>query len=289
MVYYPVAMSSDYYRIEKAIRWLEAHVAAQPELKDVAAVIGLSPHHTQRLFRRWAGVSPKRFLQFLTVRNAKSLLDTPFSVLDASHAVGLSGPGRLHDHMVSADGVTPGEYKAGGKDLLIAYGVGDTPFGKALLAQTERGVCHLGFLDRESVKAEVNALRRIWPYAHLYEDDVATRATLQRIFYPRRGTTRPVEVFVGGTNFQLKVWEALLRIPPGCVVTYGELATSVGQPGAARAVGRAVGSNPVAYLIPCHRVIQQRGAIGGYRWGSARKTAMLLREAGRTTSVLSTR
>jgi len=271
----------DSERITRAIEYLEEHFRGQPSLEEVAAAVGLSPYHFQRLFRRWAGVSPKRFLQFLTIEHAKTALAEGQSVLAAAYEAGLSGPGRLHDLFVAVEAVTPGEFKGGGAGLAIRYGFHPTPFGECLLAATERGVCRLAFAtpaERPEVLAE---LRRRWRGADLLHDQRATRSVVERIFERHGAPSRPLTLTLQGTNFQLKVWEALLRIPAGTLVSYGDIARSIGHPDAHRAVGAAVGQNPVAYLIPCHRVIRSSGAFGDYRWGGARKKAMVAWEASR--------
>ncbi len=270
----------DYRRIERAINYLAEHVAAQPSLDEVAEHIGLSAYHFQRLFKSWAGVSPKRFLQYLTVENAKKLLRESVSVLDAALDVGLSGPGRLHDLFVSVEAMTPGEYKNQGTDLQVSYGFQPTPFGECLLAVTSRGICSLGFVDPENRSDALGALLKTWQGASLVENPEAGKNTVKQIFGQNNDQTQtPIQVVLRGTNFQIKVWEALLRIPEGRAISYGCLAAAVGHPGAHRAVGTAVGHNPIAYLIPCHRVLRNNGEIGGYHWGSTRKRAILAREA----------
>ena len=270
-------MEPDYVRIEKAIRFLDGNFRRQPELAEVAAAVGLSDYHFQRLFRRWAGVSPKRFLQFLTAEYARDLLADSWTVLDAAYEAGLSGPGRLHDLMVTVDGVTPGEARRGGEGVSIRHGVHPSPFGDFLLAATDRGVCALTFLDDEGLDAALEGVAARWPGAGLHEDPASTAPLAERIF---AGGER-VPLHLEGTNFQIRVWEALLRVPGGTVVTYERIAASLGSPGAVRAVGTAVGRNPIAYAIPCHRVIRKTGAFGEYRWGAARKRAMLGWEAAR--------
>lgn len=269
----------DYDRIEKAIRFIQEHAADQPSLDAVAEHVGLSPCHFQRLFKRWAGVSPKRFLQYLTVERAKELLRASSPVLDAAHEVGLSGPGRLHDLFVSVEAVTPGEFKAFGEGLEIRYGFHSSPFGLCLAALTRRGLCALRFVEEGARGPAVAELRKDWKGAELLEDPESTGAVVERIF-SRAGTCaqRPLRLLLRGTNFQLRVWEALLRIPEGALVSYRALAGAVGRPKATRAVANAVGANPVAYLIPCHRVLRSSGELGGYRWGTARKGAILGRE-----------
>lgn len=270
----------DYRRIEQAIVYLEEHALEQPSLDDVAEHIGLSSYHFQRLFKSWAGVSPKRFLQYLTIENAKKLLRESTSVLDTALDVGLSGPSRLHDLFVSVEAMTPGEFKAQGKDLIISYGFHATPFGECLLAVTPRGICSLAFVEPETRSVALKELQEAWQEATLVENPNAGKDTIKTIFGHTRGQTQvPLKVLLRGTNFQVKVWQALLRIPEGTVVSYGSLADAVGHPGAHRAVGTAVGHNPVAYLIPCHRVLRTNGDIGGYHWGTTRKRAILARES----------
>ena len=272
--------TSDYQRIDKAILFLEEHAVEQPSLDAVAAHIGLSSWHFQRLFKTWAGVSPKRFLQYLTVEHAKNLLRESASVLDTALDVGLSGPGRLHDLFVGVEAMTPGEYKRNGRELVLQYGVHGTPFGDCLIAVTRRGICSLGFIEGESRERAVTRLRESWKEATLLENPGASEQVVRQIFSTSGvGGQAPLQVMLKGTNFQIKVWEALLRIPEGTVVSYGALAETIGHPGAHRAVGTAVGQNPIAYLIPCHRVLRNSGEIGGYRWGTARKRAILAMEA----------
>jgi len=270
----------DYRRIEQAIAYLEEHALEQPSLDDVAEHIGLSSYHFQRLFKSWAGVSPKRFLQYLTIENAKKLLRESVSVLDTALDVGLSGPSRLHDLFVSVEAMTPGEFKSQGKDLRISYGFHATPFGECLLAVTPRGICSLAFVDPETRSVALNELQETWRESTLIEDQNAGKEAIKIIFSQTRGQIQaPLKVLLRGTNFQVKVWEALLRIPEGVVVSYSSLAGAVGHPGGHRAVGAAAGNNPVGYLIPCHRVLRANGEIGGYHWGTARKRAILAREA----------
>lgn len=284
-------MISDYARVEQAIRYLDANARQQPSLADVAGHVGLSEAHLQRLFTRWAGVSPKRFVQWQTVEHAKRLLrESQASVLDASYEAGLSGGGRLHDLFVTAEALTPGEYKSGGEGVEIAYGVHETPFGDAFIATTARGVCALSFLDvarpREEAAADAAAeLRAGWPAATIRADDRATRAVAERVFAPLGDATErpaPLAVLLKGTNFQLMVWRALLRVPTGAVTTYEELAAATGSPTAVRAVASAVARNAISFLIPCHRVIRKSGELGGYRWGPDRKRTMIAWEAVRT-------
>ena len=271
-------LSEDYARVEQAISYLEQYTLRQPELADVAAHVGLSEYHFQRLFTRWAGISPKRFLQFLTKENAKALLKRT-SILSATYETGLSSPGRLHDLFVQTEAVTPGEYKSHGAGVAIDYGFHPTPFGECLLAITGRGICFLGFVNNDR-QSTLEKLRLDWPNATLTESPNRTASLVEGIFGPQPST--PLALHLRGTNFQLKVWEALLRLPPGGVTTYQGLAQQIGDSRMARAVGNAVGRNPVAYLIPCHRVLRQVGDFGGYRYGSARKKAILLYESGQS-------
>lgn len=269
-------MNTDYAQVEQAIHYLETNYQRQPELAEIAGAVGLSEFHFQRLFTRWAGISPKRFLQYLTKEGAKELLQRA-SVLEAAYGVGLSGPGRLHDLLVSTEAVTPGQARNKGLGLDIEYGFGETPFGEALAGITARGICFLGFVDKER-EAALETLRGEWPLAALEH----APGQMSRVFDSIFGATSPsgpLSLYLNGTNFQIKVWEALLKIPAGSVTSYESLAASLGQPAAARAAGAAIGRNPVAYLIPCHRVIRKVGEFGNYRYGSARKKALLGWEA----------
>ncbi|PYV14744.1 MAG: 6-O-methylguanine DNA methyltransferase [Acidobacteria bacterium] len=272
--------TEDYARIEQAILFLESKHNEQPSLEAAAQSVGLSDHHFQRLFRRWAGISPKRFVQFLTLDHAKRLLRESRSVLDATFEAGLSSPGRLHDLFVHCEAVTPGEFQRQGAGLTISYGFFPTPFGECLLATTERGICSLLFVTAGGRRATLADLASRWPGARLAENSPALAAIARKIFDPAvNGTPRPLTLLLKGTNFQIKVWEALLRVPLGAVTSYGDLARRIGQPAASRAVGAAVGSNPIAYLIPCHRVIRGLGMFGNYGGGVTRKKAMLAWEA----------
>ncbi len=271
----------DYARIEQAIAYLDAHYREQPLLTDVARAVGLSEYHFQRLFRRWAGVSPKRFLQFLTVEHAKAAMREGQSVLHAALDAGLSGPGRLHDHFISLEAVTPGEFRRRGRELTIVYGVHPSAFGYCFIASTDRGLCWLEFLKSADDGEPIERLARTWSEASLVRDERATTQLAARIFDQPRDASTPMPLAVQGTNFQIQVWRALLRIPAGTCASYQAIARSLGREGAERAVGRAVGQNPVAFLIPCHRVIRSTGVFGAYRWGPARKKAMLGWEAAR--------
>lgn len=268
-----------YERIERVIHYLESHHAAQPDLATLAAHAGMSPFHFHRLFSTWAGVTPKDFLQCLTVAHAKALLREGASVFDAALDAGLSGPGRLHDLCVTLEAATPGEVKRGGAGCTVSYGRAESPFGACLIAANERGVCHLAFEDRDDAAA-LDALRAEWPHASLERDDAQAAEIAQRVFRTHAdAATRPLRAYVRGTAFQVRVWRALLRIPAGMLVTYGGLASALGDPRSARAVGTAVGRNPLAFLIPCHRVIRETGVVGGYRWGTTRKRAILAWES----------
>jgi AraC family transcriptional regulator of adaptative response/methylated-DNA-[protein]-cysteine methyltransferase len=266
----------DYARIERALRFLNVNHLRRPTLDEIAAHVHLSPFHFERLFQRWAGTSPKRFLQYLTKERAKALLHESRSLLDTAYESGLSGTGRLHDLFVSCEAVTPGEYKLRGEGVTIEYGFHPTPFGECLLAKTERGICALRFLPAPSRPAALRGLRDEWPAAMFVKDDGETGELCRRIFSgAAKDAGAPFHLHLRGTNFQLKVWQALLTIPCGRLANYGDLAATIGAPTASRAVGSAVGRNPVAYLIPCHRVIRSLGVIGDYRWGRERKQVMI--------------
>jgi AraC family transcriptional regulator of adaptative response/methylated-DNA-[protein]-cysteine methyltransferase len=272
--------SSDYQRVEEAIRYLEINFRQRPSLEEVASSVHLSKFHFQRLFKRWAGISPTQFLHFLSVEYAKERLQESESVLDAALDTGLSGPGRLHDLFVNFEAITPGEYKRGGAGLGIVYGFHDTPFGQCLLATTERGICALYFVPDGDRIAALEQLADAWPQANLEEDRDQTQPLVDRIFAPAEADrSQPFHLFLKGTNFQIKVWQALLGIPLGSLASYQDVAVSVGEPTGARAVGGAVARNPVAYLIPCHRVINKTGQVHRYRWGASRKKAMVGWEA----------
>lgn len=279
-------LSEDYKRMEQAILYLEENYHRQPNLKEIAGSVHLSEFHFQRLFTRWAGVSPKKFMQFLTLDHAKKLLEESKSVLDATYEAGLSSPGRLHDLFVNIEAVTPGEFKQKGAGLKISYGIHPSPFGECLLAVTERGICGLSFIEKENPKTAIRYLQSKWPEAKLVEKPAATKPYVEKIFKSPSGNGAPkLNLFLQGTNFQIKVWEALLKIPAGCVASYEEIAARIGKPTASRAVGSAVANNSIAYLIPCHRVIQKIGAFGNYRWGAPRKKAMLIWESAKRDAV----
>ncbi len=260
---------SDFQRIARVIAFVDENFRRQPGLEEMAAISGLSESHFSRLFKRWAGLTPGRYLQQLTVEQAKRNLDDSHSVLDTALDSGLSGPGRLHDLFVRIEAMSPGEYKAGAANLDLSYGTTVSPFGDVYLVRSPRGICELRFLGERSSRQMLNASRARWPQARFQPGDVSR--DVERIF---SGSAEHV-LHVAGTNFQLQVWRALLSIPVAQTANYGSIAHQVGRPKAARAVGTAIGSNPVAWLIPCHRVLQKNGSLGGYRWGTERKAAML--------------
>lgn len=263
---------SDYDRIASAMAYLVDRASDQPSLEEIAAHVHLSPYHFQRLFCRWAGTTPKRFLQVLTLERGKGLLDESRSLLDVSHELGLSGSSRLHDHFVQLEAVTPGEYKARGKQVKIEYGVHATPLGRIFVAVTQRGVCRAGFMDFSSKEELLEELHNAWPYSSITENTPSTHHIIDAFFNSNAASRNgPLSLHVSGTNFQIAVWRALLKIPLGALASYSQIARSLDAPKASRAVGNAIGSNPVALLIPCHRVIQQSGALGGYRWGATKK------------------
>lgn len=269
---------SDYERIEKAILFLEKNAGNKPSLKEIARSAHLSEYHFQRLFKRWAGVSPKRFLQALTLERAKHALAQSGSLLDAAYDAALSSPGRLHDLFVTLEAMTPDEFRNQGENLKIRYAFHPTPFGECLLAITQRGICNLAFVQRGKRRGAVRELRQEWKNAEVIEDASATKPYVDRIFRTRI-STGPVTLHIRGTNFQIKVWKALLGIPRATTAFYEGIARRIKKPRSVRAVAGAIAHNPIAYLIPCHRVIRKTGAIGGYRWGSRRKKALLAWEA----------
>ncbi len=279
----------DYERIETAIRFLEANAPCQPQLAEVAAATGLSEFHFQRLFGRWVGISPKRFLQYLTKEHAKHMLARADTVLDTAYGTGLSGAGRLHDLFVTCEAVTPGEYRRKGADLEIAFGYHPSPFGEVLLATTARGLCHVAFVQDNGRTRVLDDLRRQWPRADIRHRTGKTAPLVKRVF-PSAPLPKPtpLHLYVSGTNFQIQVWQALLRIPLGEAVSYEDIARHIGIPQGARAVGNAVGRNPIPFLIPCHRVIRKTGLFGNYGGGPARKKAMLGWESARAVQALST-
>lgn len=278
-------MTEDYRRIAQAIAFMRQHHRSQPNLAIVAQHIGLSEFHFQRLFTQWAGISPKRFLQYLTIEYAKAKINQTKSLLNLTFDVGLSSPGRLHDLFVNLEAMTPGEFKTGGAGLHIRYGIHDGPFGTVLIATTARGICNLHFLDIADEQAAAQFLQQSWSHAEIMLDPSTTQALHDLIFDPTSlKEQKPLTLLVKGTNFQVQVWRALLQVPFAEITTYQTIAEMIGRPTATRAVGNAVGSNPIGYLIPCHRVIRESGQLGGYRWGLERKTAILAWEASRVVN-----
>jgi AraC family transcriptional regulator, regulatory protein of adaptative response / methylated-DNA-[protein]-cysteine methyltransferase len=276
----PETHDRDYDRVARAIRYIAANRLEQPSLEEVADAMGLSPFHAQRVFTRWAGLSPKRFLGLLTVEHAKALLRSTESVMGAAYEVGLSGSSRLHDLFVTFEAITPGEYKTAGADLPLRWGVHHTPFGPALLVASDRGLARLTFLDGKRLDQVLAEAKADWPLSRFTEDSVATRPYAEAAFGGRR-EAGPLRLFAKGTPFQVQVWRALMRIPEGSAVTYSDLAAELGRRQAARAVGGACRTNRIGVLIPCHRVIRDTGALGGYQWGLERKQALLAWESAR--------
>lgn len=273
--------ATDYGRISLAIETMVAAASnggTSPGLVELAAQAGLSPFHFQRLFKRWAGVSPKQFARFLTLEHAKTTLEQSASVLSTAFDVGLSGGSRLHDLFVAVEAMTPGEYKAQGRDLVIRHGLHDTPFGPALILVTDRGVCGFDFIAGSPARALKDAKAR-WPLSRFVADDKATARVAAKMFTRRPGRSGDMRLLLRGTNFQLQVWAALLRIPPASISTYGAIAEAIGKPKAVRAVGTALAANPIGYLVPCHRVLRSTGLFKNYRWGASRRHAMLAWEA----------
>lgn len=273
----PEAEGSGYATIARALAWLGRNWQEQPSLEEIAAAVGLGPHHFQRLFTRYVGVSPKKYVQYLTLRYAKARLAESVSVLDAAFDAGLSGPGRLHDLFVSHEALTPGEWKTQAAELDLAWGWHDSPFGDCLIVASPRGVCGLAFGDRENHDAVLADLASNFGEARLASDKSVTLPFAEQAF----GGGGPIHLLLRATPFQLKVWEALLRIPAGALTSYSDLARRIGRPEASRAVAGAVGQNPVSWLIPCHRVLRSDGSITGYRWQPERKRLILAWEAAR--------
>ncbi len=264
----------DFDRIAKAIEFMYEHYKTQPSLEEIAAHVHLSEFHFQRMFQAWAGVTPKKFIQYLSVENAKKLLkNNQLTLFDTANQTGLSGTGRLHDLFVKIEGMTPGEYKNGGENLEINYSWGENIFGKMLVASTSKGICYLAF--GEEIERPLNELKELFPNAKLKEKLDDFQQSVLRFFNQKWEKSEEIKLHLKGTQFQLKVWETLLKIPEGKLTTYGEIAEKIDNPKANRAVGTAVGSNPVSYLIPCHRVIRSTGVLGEYHWGRERKKAMI--------------
>jgi AraC family transcriptional regulator of adaptative response/methylated-DNA-[protein]-cysteine methyltransferase len=276
---------SDYDQVRCAIRFLSERWIEQPDLDRLARHLGLSAAHVQKLFKRWCGLSPKEFVQAITIDHARALLADSASVLETAHEVGLSGGGRLHDLFVAHEAMTPGDVKRRGQGLEIAYGFHATPFGEAVLLATQRGVAGLAFVDEDRSQTRADALADMtqrWPAARFVEAPERTAPLVARIFEPGQWhREQPVRLVLIGTDFEVRVWETLLRIPMGRAVTYGDIARHLGQPTAARAVGMAVGRNPISFVVPCHRVLRGDGNLGGYHWGLTRKRALIGWETGR--------
>jgi len=274
--------ADDYAVVRRAIAFISEHWRSQPEIDEIAAAVGTTTADLHHVFRRWAGLTPKAFLQAITLDNARRLLRSSASVLDAAYEVGLSGPGRLHDLFVTHEAMSPGEWKSGGEGLSVAYGFHPSPFGSALVMTTERGLAGLAFADPGEEDAALDDMRGRWPKARYGEDKESTGAIARRIFDPTLWRPeRPLRVVLIGTDFEVRVWETLLGIPLGRATTYSDIAAKLGRPKAARAVGAAVGKNPVSFVVPCHRVMGKSGDLTGYHWGITRKRAMLGWEAGR--------
>jgi len=277
----------NYQRIEQAIQYLEKNFQRQPELDEVAEVVHLSPFHFQRLFTEWAGISPKRFLQFLTVDFLKSKLKESRNLVEVAEAAGLSSQSRVYDLFTTLEAVTPQEYKLNGSGIRIEYGIHETPFGDALLGVTERGVCWLSFINTdEDPRFELEKMKEHWHNSVFHQDQVFTQTYVEKIFSRKNAKTQEkTHLFVKGTNFQIKVWEALLKLPLGKVTTYQDIAVQIQNPNALQAVGSAVGSNHIAYLIPCHRVIRKDGVLGEYRWNPTRKKSIIGWEMATTEAI----
>lgn len=274
---------TNYSRIEDAISYIRANFKDQPTLDEIAEKVHLSPFHFQRIFTDWAGVSPKKFLQYISIDHAKKLLSEQATLFDTAFETGLSGTSRLHDLFVNIEGMTPGEYKNGGENLAINYSYAESPFGNIMVASTPKGICHIAFADSEV--EGLATLQKIFPNAAYKPMVDMVQQNALYIFKHDWRKLNEIKLHLKGTDFQIKVWETLLKIPVGKLSTYGNIASSLGQPTASRAVGSAVGDNPVAFLIPCHRVIQSTGEFGQYHWGSNRKTAMIGWEAAQAEAV----
>ena len=273
---------TDFSRIAEAIYFIKNNFIAQPSLEEIAKHVHMSPLHFQKMFIKWAGVSPKKFLQYISLNYAKSKLRNEQATLfDTAAEIGLSGTGRLHDLFINIEGMTPGEYKNGGENLTIKYNFQDSIFGKIIIAATNKGICYVAFYEDEELA--VNILVKSFPNACFIEEEIPFQKDISKIFMNQYPSVNKIKLHLKGTSFQLKVWETLLSIPLGGLVTYGDISQKVETPKAARAVGSAIGKNPVAFLIPCHRVIQSTGLFGGYMWGEKRKTAMIGWEAVRVS------
>lgn len=280
------ANARDYERVTKSLAYIAERVHERPSLEQIAAHAGLSPAHFQRLFTRWAGIGPKQFMQSITVHEARALLRRSSNVLDASLDAGLSGPSRLHDLFVTHEAMTPGAYRSGGEGIDISYGFHDSPFGLCLAMTTQRGLAGIAFADHQDLKSEaLSDMQQRWPQANYAEQPDHTAGYVSRLFDPTRWEARdPLKLILIGGEFDISVWTILLDIPMGCAVSYADIALKLGKPGAARAVGSAVGRNPISFAVPCHRVLRKDGAFGGYHWGMTRKRALIGWEAARLTS-----
>jgi AraC family transcriptional regulator of adaptative response/methylated-DNA-[protein]-cysteine methyltransferase len=277
--------SADYATVRRAIEFLSTRWRDQPSIEEVAAEVGLSPSHFQHVFRRWAGLTPKAFLQAITIERARELLRSSASVLDAAYDVGLSGPSRLHDLFVTHEALTPGDYRR--DDLVLRYGFHPSPFGEAIVVSAPRGMAGLGFVDEGGRAAALADMTRRWPRATFVEDGAATAPLAARAFDPALWRPdRPLRVVMIGTDFEVRVWETLLSVPMGRATTYSDIAARLGRPKAARAVGAAVGKNPISFVVPCHRVLGRSGALTGYHWGLVRKQAIIGWEAGRVADAV---
>lgn len=271
----------DYELVRQSLAFLTENWREQPSLEELASRSGMNPQHLQRVFTRWAGLTPKAFLQAITIDHAREMLRNSASVLDTAYEVGLSGPGRLHDLFVTHEGMTPGFYKAKGKGLAIRWGFHDCPFGRALVMVTEMGLCGLAFADPGKEREALADMMKRWPEADFIEDKTATGPVARRIFETGNWSPeQPLRVVFIGSDFEIRVWETLLRIPLGAATTYSDIAAHLGKPSAARAVGTAVGKNPISFVVPCHRVLGKSGSLCGYHWGLTRKRAILGWEAG---------
>jgi AraC family transcriptional regulator of adaptative response/methylated-DNA-[protein]-cysteine methyltransferase len=272
----------DYQRIEKAIRFICEHFQQQPTLEEIAAEVHVSPYHFQRMFHAWAGISPKKFMQYISLDHAKKLLNKQMSLMDVAAETGLSGTSRLHDLFVNIEGMTPGEYKKGGKGMAMNYSFTESPFGPVMIASTDKGVCYLNF-ENDSMDALKN-LKAQFPEAIFHQTTDNHQMRALSIFHEDWSQLDAIKLHLAGTPFQIKVWESLLKIPMGTLWSYGSIAKNIGQPKASRAVGTAIGCNPIAFIIPCHRVIQSNGKIGGYKWGTDKKTALIGWEAAKMST-----
>jgi AraC family transcriptional regulator of adaptative response/methylated-DNA-[protein]-cysteine methyltransferase len=274
--------SYNYDKIAKAIEYISENVKNQPSLFEVSEEVNISPFHFQKMFSEWAGVSPKKFLQYITADYLKSKIKESTNLAELAQSAGLSSQSRVYDLFTGIEAVTPQEFKTDGKGLKIYYGFHITPFGDCFIAVTERGICAMAFVDEITKGHQLILLRKKWHFASIELNQKITESYIYHIFSPRQSTLKKMPLMVQGTNFQLKVWEALLAIPQGAVTTYQQIANSIGNPKAVRAVGTAVGDNPIAYLIPCHRVIRKEGILGEYRWGNLRKKALIGWEAAKS-------